>query len=171
MTPRLIILSLASLALTLHPNAHGVEVAQPAPNCALQALDGAQRYDLHQFRGQVLYLDFWASWCGPCAQSFPFMNRLHHDLAGRGLRIVAVNLDEKPAEAKEFLSKHPAHFALAADGGGNCPQNFGVKGMPSSYLIDRGGIVRHVHLGFRSGESQQLRELVEQLLAEKPKTP
>jgi peroxiredoxin len=92
-------------------------------------------------------------------------------LAGRGLHVVAVNLDEKPTEAKDFLSKHPVHFAVATDGGENCPQSFGVKGMPSSYLIDRQGVVRHVHLGFRAGESEQLRELVERLLAEKPKIP
>jgi len=168
MAPRINVFLSALLALALNSNANGVETGHPAPNCRLTAIDGAQRFDLQQYRGKVVYVDFWASWCPPCAESFPFMNQLHHELADRGLHIVAINLDESPGEAKDFLAKHPPHFAVVVDAEGNCPQAFGVKAMPSSYLVDRQGAIRYVHLGFRPGEANELRARVEQLLAERP---
>ena len=155
--------------LVLHGPSHAADI-QPgatAPNCKLTALDGAGGRDLDQYKGKVVYVDFWASWCGPCAQSFPFMNKMHGDLQAKGLEIVGVNLDEEPAEAKAFLEKTPAKFAVMADASGACPQDFGVKAMPSSYLIDRKGVVRHVHLGFKPSEASQLREQVNSLLDEK----
>lgn len=144
------------------------EINSPAPNCAVTPIDNVQGYDLRQFRGKVLYVDFWASWCGPCAQSFPFLNELDRNLREQGLQIVGINLDENLEDAKAFLSNHPAGFAVATDASGQCPKDFGVQAMPSSYLIDRQGMIRHVRLGFRPGEAEQIRTLVEQLLAESP---
>ncbi len=94
------------------------------------------------------------------------MNDLDREFRDRGLQILAINLDEKLEDARAFLAKHPVSFALAADPSGRCPRDFGVQGMPSSYLVDRQGIIRHVHLGFRPGEAKKLWALVEQLLAE-----
>lgn len=161
---RVIVFSCATLALTA--NVYGLEAGQAAPNCSLTPLGTAERHDLQQLRGKVVYVDFWASWCSPCARSFPFLNSLHRELRDRGLQVVGINLDEKPEEAKHFLEKHPAEFTVAFDANGRCPQDFGVQAMPSSYLLDREGNIRHVHLGFRRGESEMLRDFVEQLLAE-----
>lgn len=166
MNPKILVLLCAMLALP--PMRSLAEAGKAAPNCTLAPLGQRPGYDLSQFRGKVLYVDFWASWCGPCAQSFPFLNELHHALAQRGLEIVGINLDENPEDAKAFLAQHPAHFAVATDAGGNCPGDFGVQAMPSSYLIDRRGVIRHVHLGFRPGETGEIRGLAEQLLAEQP---
>lgn len=140
--------------------------AHTAPNCVLSSLDGTQRYDIRQFFGKVLYVDFWASWCGPCAQSFPFLNELDRDLGSLGLQVLGINLDEKPADALKFLAVHPARFPIAADAAGACPRSFGVTAMPSSYLIDRRGVIRHVHAGFRRGQADQLRDIVQALLLE-----
>jgi thiol-disulfide isomerase/thioredoxin len=170
-SPAHILLSAAALALALNAKADGVEAGQKAPNCALRAFEGGQPYDLQRFHGKVLYVDFWASWCGPCAQSFPFMNKLDQELRGRGLQIVGVNVDEQAEDALGFLAKRPALFTIGADVGGRCAQGFGVKAMPSTYLIDRKGVVRHVHLGFRPGEAEDLRGVVERLLAESPPDP
>ena len=148
--------------------ADAVEIGQKAPNCVLNSLSDKQRRELQQYRGNVVYLDFWASWCGPCAQSFPFMNTLHHELRGKGLQVVGVNLDEEPEDAASFLARRPAHFNIVADAEKRCANDFGVKAMPSSYLIDRKGTVRYVHLGFRTGESGELRDVVQKLLAERP---
>jgi len=141
-------------------------VGQPVPACELHPLQGSQRVALDEFRGSVLYVDFWASWCRPCAKSFPFLNAIDEEFRDRGLRVLGVNLDEQVPQAEQFLAKFPARFALAADPSGRCPRAFGVAAMPSSYLIDRKGIVRHVHRGFRSDDAAELREMVQGLLSE-----
>lgn len=152
-------------ATTLH-SASAAKQGDTAPSCTLNALADSQRHELQSLRGKVVYVDFWASWCAPCAKSFPFLNDLHKKYAARGLEILAINLDEQPADAQNFLSNHPADFAIATDLLGQCAENFAVEAMPSSYLIDRKGIVRHVHFGFRPNEAEQLHGLLEQLLAE-----
>ncbi len=148
-----------------------VVLGQAAPSCSLSKIGGGAEKKLDSFKGQVVYVDFWASWCGPCAQSFPFMNKLHRELSSKGLAIVGVNLDEKADDATGFLTKTPAHFEILADVGGSCPQGFGVKAMPSSYLIDRHGVVRHIHLGFKPSETEALRKEVDALLLEAASTP
>jgi thiol-disulfide isomerase/thioredoxin len=144
-----------------------VEVGAFIPKCAVLGIGENQSLDLNQYKGKVLYVDFWASWCGPCAKSFPFLNEMHEQFKDQGLQIVGVNLDENADDAKAFLAKYPASFTVAADVSKQCAKDFAVKAMPSSYLIDRNGVVQHVHLGFRPGEAQELRTLVEKLLSEK----
>ncbi|MFZ4700331.1 MAG: TlpA disulfide reductase family protein [Candidatus Methylumidiphilus sp.] len=148
--------------------AFAVEPGGEAPNCALTSIGDAKTYALKQFKGNVVYVDFWSSWCGPCAQSFSFLNEMHRDLKGRGLQIIGVNLDEAAEDAKAFLAAHPASFDVVADANQQCAKDFDVKAMPSSYLIDRKGVIRHVHLGFRPEEAKAFRVLAEQLLAENP---
>ncbi len=164
-----IILAFLSAMLVLSPFkiVKAEETGRKAPNCKLTSLDGAHQYNLEQFHGKVLYVDFWASWCGPCMKSFPFLNKLGHELGDLGLQVIAVNLDEIPEDAQGFLARNPAHFTVATDTTGQCAKDFGVKAMPSSYLVDRNGVIRHLHLGFRPGEAEEFRTLVEQLLAER----
>ena len=156
----------AALGLALLASRAGEQVGRTAPACALTEIGGAQPVALEQYRGRVLWLDFWASWCGTCAESFPFMNALERDYGARGLTVLAVNLDEEPEAAREFAALHPARFAKAADPSGRCPREFGVESMPSSYLVDRRGVIRHVLRGFRAGEAEKLRPLIEKLLNE-----
>ena len=138
----------------------------PAPNCVLTSLTDTQLHELRDIPGKVRYVDFWASWCGPCAQSFPFMNAMTQEFREGGLQIVGINVDEQADAANTFLQKHPADFLILADATGVCPKSFRVMGMPSSYLIDRHGVIRYVHIGFRPGEAGKLRKQVEKLLAE-----
>lgn len=154
-------------AFFLSPLANAVEAGKPMPACSLSPIRENQQSDLNQYPGKVMYVDFWASWCGPCAKSFPFMNELHQQLKDQGLQIVGVNLDENVDDAKDFLNKYPASFTVMVDSSKKCAKDFGVQAMPSSYIINRKGIVQHVHLGFRPGEAKELRALVEKLLAEK----
>jgi len=154
--------------LVFAPPARGVEPGVPAPECSFPATGGAPPTELSGFRGHVVWVDFWASWCDPCVASIPFLNQLDQDLHERGLRVLGVNLDERPAAAAEFLAQHPVRFLQVADPEGHCPQRFGVDAMPSSYLVDRRGVVRHVHRGFRAGDAATLRRRVEALLAETP---
>ncbi|MEQ1545213.1 TlpA disulfide reductase family protein [Methyloglobulus sp.] len=158
---------LAVVFFCANPLAFAAGVGSPMPACNVSPIGESQSSDLSQYKGQVLYVDFWASWCGPCAKSFPFLNEMHEQLKGQGLQIVGVNLDENADEAKAFLAKYPASFTVVADVSKQCAKDFEVKAMPSSYLIDRKGIVHHIHLGFRPGEAKELRVLVEKLLNEK----
>lgn len=151
--------------------AFGVETGDQSPDCTLTPMAGGQSVKLSQHRGKVLYVDFWASWCGPCAKSFPFLSGVYQKHQDSDLRIMAVNLDEELDDAKAFLTKFPAQFPVVTDNGQQCAETFDVKAMPSTYLIDRKGIIRHIHLGFRSDESRVLEQVVEQLLAEPKPSP
>lgn len=142
------------------------ELNQPVPACQLTSLDGGQSYDLQQLKGKVVYVDFWASWCASCAKSFPYLNQLHNTFKDKGLQVVGINTDENSQDAKAFLNSHPAQFAVTADVSKQCATNFAMEAMPSTYLIDKKGIMRYVHLGFRAGETADLQQKVEQLLAE-----
>ncbi len=168
MNQRILILICAALALTPMQTIFSAEIGSKAPDCALTSINDTQRYDLQQFHGKVLYVDFWASWCPPCAKSFSFLNDLDRDLKDSGLQVIGINLDQAPEDARTFLDKYPANFTVVADANEKCARDFDVKAMPSSYLVDRNGVIRHVHWGFRPGEAKELRVLAEQLLTEKP---
>jgi len=144
----------------------GEPVGRLAPDCALTALDSGEEVALAPARGKVLWVDFWASWCSACVESFPFLMALDRDYRERGLEIVAVNLDEKPEEARAFLAHYPVRFELAADRSRDCPRAFGVASLPSAVLVDRGGVIRFVHRGFHPGDAEALRTQVESLLDE-----
>jgi len=105
----------------------------------LPSLVSAQDFDLSRYRGSVVYLDFWASWCGPCLQSFPWLAQMHEKYADQGLRIVAVNLDKQRPAADRFLRRVPAPFELVFDPKGTLAERFEVSGMPHSFMFDRNG--------------------------------
>lgn len=143
------------LALLLTGAAHALEPGQPAPDIALpQATVPVKQ--LAELRGQLVYLDFWASWCGPCRQSFPWMGELQKKYGARGLQVLAINLDKQRGDADAFLARHPAGFALAFDPQGEAAQRFAIKGMPSSVLIAPDGRVLWEHRGFRPEEAAEL---------------
>lgn len=137
------------------------------PPCALTLSGTGQPVAFDQLRGQVLYVDFWASWCGPCLLSFPFMNEMQHTYGDKGLHVLAVNMDEKPADATRFLDQHKATFDVANGPNGKCAKDFGVTTMPTSFLVDRGGMIRVVHKGFRPADAVELQAKLEELIAEK----
>jgi thiol-disulfide isomerase/thioredoxin len=148
-------LCLAAVLLLASPVACAVDVGQAAPEIDLPgAATGAQK--LSDLKGKVVYLDFWASWCGPCRQSFPWMNDMQKKYGARGLQIVGMNLDAKRADADKFLADNPALFALAFDAKGESPKRVGVKGMPTSVLIGADGKVLAVHQGFKEEERAEL---------------
>ena len=121
---------------------------------------------LDALHGKVVLVDFWASWCGPCLQSFPWMNDLHARHGGDGLVIVAVNLDQERGLADAFLKKIPPQFRVEYDAAGSLAQQFGVEAMPTSFLIDRAGRVRVRHAGFREKHREDREQQIVQLLKE-----
>jgi thiol-disulfide isomerase/thioredoxin len=163
---RRVILLCAVLALALAASVQAGPPVRAVPNCALTSLDAAQPWELEQLRGKVLWVDFWASWCGPCAESLPFLDELDREFRAQGLEVVGINVDEDPDAARDFLERHPVGFRQAFDASRRCPRDFDVPGMPASFLVDRQGVIRHVHLGFRGGDAERIRGLVRSLLAE-----
>ena len=116
------------------------------------------------FKGKVIYIDFWASWCKPCVKSFPWLNQLQARYKDQGLEIIAINLDKDKALADEFLRKIPASFKVAFDPSADTAASFNVKGMPTSYLIDRNGYMRSKHTGFREKDITSIENAVKKLL-------
>ena len=118
--------------------------------------------------GRVVLVDFWASWCAPCKASFPAFARLHANFASRGLVIVAVSVDEKPAPYASFVQKWQPPFAVVRDTNQKLVSAVNVPSMPTSYLVGRDGRVRFVHRGFHgSATEEELRKHIDAVLAEK----
>ena len=151
-------------ALAWARGALGADPGERAPAFALPNAAG-ETLALERLRGQVVYVDFWASWCGPCRRSFPWMNEMNRKYAAKGLAIVAINVDKKRADAERFLAQIPAEFTVVFDAPGAVPAAYAVKGMPSSYLIDANGRVAVVEQGFRDESRAVLEEKIRALLA------
>jgi cytochrome c biogenesis protein CcmG/thiol:disulfide interchange protein DsbE len=133
-----------------------------APAVKLPTLQG--EFDLEKLHGKVVYLDFWASWCIPCRQSFPWMNEMQARYHDSGLEVVAVNLDKNRALADEFLKKLEANFTVAFDAQGDSAKAYNLRGMPSSYLIGRDGKLYASHIGFREKDKAKIEQAIQQLL-------
>jgi thiol-disulfide isomerase/thioredoxin len=123
--------------------------------------------DLALYSGQVVYLDFWASWCAPCRQSFPWMQALKDTYQRQGLAVVAINLDHDRADAEQFLQRFHPDFAVQFDPQGTFAERFNVAGMPTSVIIDRHGVARFTHIGFRPADREASEQELRGLLAEK----
>ena len=119
---------------------------------------------LTELQGQVVYLDFWASWCGPCRKSFPWMNEMQTKYKAQGFTIVSVNVDSEKELADKFLSNNPANFTVIYDPKGKIARQFKLKGMPSSYLINKEGKIVSAHVGFVEKKKPIYEQAIKQLI-------
>ena len=127
---------------------------------------GGQERRLADFRGQVVLLDFWATWCLPCKESLPFYARLYQELRDRGFSVVAVSTDENDGEVRAFLAERPLPYLVARDPGGALAADLGVQTLPTTFLLDRQGETRLDHRGFSRGDADRIRDRVLELLNE-----
>ena len=104
--------------------------------------------DLAAYRGRVLYLDFWASWCAPCQLSFPFMSQISSRYAARNFQVLAINVDHAREKADAFLARAGGNVPVAFDPTGALAKTLGVHELPTSFLLGSDGNVRFVHKGF-----------------------
>lgn len=127
----------------------------------LPQLGGSASLALENFRGKVVYLDFWASWCGPCRKSLPLYEALYQEMSGQSgdaqFAVVAINLDEDKDDAVRFLQQHPATYPILLDPAGVTAADWQVKVMPSSFLLDRSGTVVKEYAGFEESHFEEIR--------------
>lgn len=146
LTPFLGILFVVLLAMT----------TQASETFKLEDLAGTNRdINFQDYTGKVILIDFWASWCGPCRLSFPWMNDMQAKYADQGFEIIAINLDSEAGAAQEFLAEVPANFTLGFDPEGISAEQMQVEAMPMSYLIDREGKIRYRLMGFNTDKKAE----------------
>ena len=120
--------------------------------------------DLTDYRGKVVVVDFWASWCVPCRRSFPWLNEMQSKYADDGLVVIGVNVDSNADDARAFLAEFPVDFRIVEDREGELARSFDVIAMPSSYVIDRNGEIVERHLGFKVKKKQAYEHTIQQTL-------
>lgn len=144
-----------------------IKVGDTFPDLTTFKLEGKLPADL---KGKIVIVDFWASWCGPCKESFPVMNELQKQHSAEGVIIIGVNEDEKKSDMDDFLKKNKISFAVvrdAAPDGSKLVDKVAISGMPSSFVLDGEGKVRFSHIGFRGSETKKKYEQEIEILLKK----
>lgn len=134
------------------------------PISSISGKDGDIQFN--DYSGKVILIDFWASWCGPCRQSFPWMNNMQAKYEDQGFMVIAINLDSEAGEARRFLKEVPADFLIGFDPEGLSAEKMNVEAMPMSYLIDRKGNIRHRMMGFNTEKKASHEAYIQALLSE-----
>lgn len=156
-----------ALLLSIQPAFSGQpKVGSKAHDFTLKSLRG-KTVSLHDLRGKVVFLDFWASWCGPCREEMPYLAMLQKIYGKEGFRVVAVNIDNKQQNAVKFLQKLGVKLPALWDEKKQVVKAYDVDTMPTSFLLDITGRVRFVNSGFRAEDFQTYKKQIEQLLKEK----
>ncbi len=145
--------------------AGAASVSGPAPNFTLKALDG-KNLKLSEMRGNVVLINFWASWCGPCREEMPLLNELHSKYEPLGFTVLGVNVEEQENSARGFLKNFPVDFPILLDNRNQVSKLYDVVAMPTSVVVDRDGNMRYLHRGYKSGDEKKYRQVVKQLIRE-----
>ena len=157
--------SLALLWVVLSVTAHGAEVGAPAPLFEGPQRDGTP-LSLTSLRGDVVYVDFWAAWCAPCRRAIPALDALYESLSDQGFTVVGINVDRHRSDAVKLLDELQPSFPMVFDPQGEWAEAYALPGMPSGYLIDRQGIVRYRHVGYRESDLPALEQHIKTLVNE-----
>jgi len=153
------------IIIILSNNAYAQEKAQEKIEHEKISSQVALVQELDKHKGEVVYLDFWASWCGPCRKSFPWMNKIELEYKKQGFSVISVNLDTDKDLATKFLNEMPASFPVIYDPKGKIAKHFKIQGMPSSMLIGRDGKIKFRHTGFFTKKISLYQLEIQQLLA------
>jgi len=139
----------------------GLGTAHAQPAADIRSID---QFNLEQYKGKVVYLDFWASWCKPCQKSFPWMNELKDKFPADRFEVVTINLDSEQEPMMKFLEHVPANFTIYHDASGRTADAFKLPGMPTSFIIDKNGKPVSRHIGFYSNKTPEIEAEIEKLL-------
>ncbi|ABD80828.1 TlpA family protein disulfide reductase [Saccharophagus degradans] len=140
--------------------------ATPAPAFTLPEIHSMESLSLADYQGKVIYLDFWASWCGPCRKSLPLMNEVYKRLEDKGFMVIAINLDENRELGLKFLENQPLDYPIVFDKTKSVPGKYQLEAMPSAYLIDKKGTIRAIHKGFKEKDLSKIETQITFLLDE-----
>ncbi|MDJ0882268.1 MAG: TlpA disulfide reductase family protein [Gammaproteobacteria bacterium] len=144
---------------------HAVTVDKPAPDFTLKSLSG-KNLKLSEHAGDVVMLNFWASWCGPCRKEMPLMNDLYNKYEKLGFVILGVNVEQELQLAKSFLSDTPVDFPILFDSSNKVSKAYDVIAMPTTVMIDRNGKIRYIHKGYKAGDEKKYKKMVKKLIRE-----
>jgi peroxiredoxin len=150
----------ASTAFAANGDASG-----PAPQFTLTTLEG-QPSGLSQYKGQVVMVNFWATWCGPCQQEMPLLDQMYKKYKPAGFTLIGVNVDKAAPAVKELLTRKPVSFPVLLDPANSVSKAYKVDEMPSSVIIDRKGNIRYVHRGYKPGDENDYQDRIRQLIRE-----
>lgn len=145
--------------------AHGEAMNEPAPDFTLKSRQG-ENLRLEDFRGEVVMLNFWASWCGPCRQEMPLMDDIYSKYKDLGFTVLAVNVDENAEDAHRFLAKVPVSYPILYDPESQVSELYSVQAMPTTVMIDRDGNARFLHHGYQAGYEDEYEKQIRQLVRE-----
>lgn len=156
------IVSILALVLCVQANA---ETKVEAPDFTLKSRSG-ENVRLSDFRGQIVLLNFWASWCVPCRQEMPILNDIQKKYEALGFSVLGVNVDLKSEKAIAYLKDTPVNFPVLYDPKGDVSKLYSVSAMPSTAIIDRDGKVRFIHPGYKAGDESKYRDKIKELMRE-----
>jgi peroxiredoxin len=156
-----ILLVFLSLVLSSY-SLKAIEIGNQAPDFTLPSLtEEARKIQFAHYEGLVIYIDFWASWCAPCARSFPELNKIYEEYQPYGFEVIAIGLDENKQDALQFLTQHPVQFIRVHDQKSSVAEQYKILGMPAGYLIGADGNVKKIFLGLlKEGDQQMLVESI-----------
>ncbi len=161
--PRLLMACLVSLMCVILAGAAAVK--GPAPNFTLKSM-GGKNLKLSEMTGNVVLINFWASWCGPCREEMPLLNALHKKYAPLGFTVLGVNVEEQLDGARDFLSNVPVDFPILLDNENKVSKQYKVVAMPTTVVVDRDGNMRYLHEGYKPGDEKKYRQMIKKLVRE-----
>jgi peroxiredoxin len=157
----LAVLVLVALAVP----AGAVTLQDQAPDFTLKSLEGSN-LRLEEYRGQVVLINFWASWCGPCRQEMPLLDRLHQRYLDTGFAVLGINVEGEEAPARNLIDRIPVTFPVLIDQEQRVSELYELEAMPSTVVVDRDGVVRYIHRGYKPGDEAKYIEVVKELIRE-----
>jgi len=155
----------ALTALVLTGIVHAADAGGPAPAFTLAALTG-QTAALSQYKGQVVMVNFWATWCGPCQQEMPLLDQMYKKYKMAGFTLIGVSVDKDAAPVKDLMARKPVSFPVLLDPANQVSKAYHVDEMPSSVIIDRKGEIRYIHRGYKPGDENEYQDRIRQLIKE-----
>ena len=155
----------AMAAIVISTAAFAADTGGPAPSFTLAALTG-QQAALSQYKGQVVMVNFWATWCGPCQQEMPLLDQMSKKYKPAGFTLIGVNVDKEAPPVKDLLARKPVSFPVLLDPANQVSKAYHVDEMPSTVIVDRKGQIRYIHRGYKPGDENEYQDRIRQLIRE-----